>query len=130
MPTMSARPRSILDFALTSPATTILVATEPHIIHQMEKAAPGKTFIGVPGGDGNCNCNMCPYMALNTLEKLYVALRDLEPQDRAVAPRSWTARACRSSGCSKWPGGPSGRATSASRSSTIPKQIDPRISGD
>ena len=72
--------RSILEFALTSPATTILVATEPHIIHQMEKAAPGKTFIGVPGGDGNCNCNMCPYMALNTLEKLYVALRDLQPR--------------------------------------------------
>ena len=72
--------RSILDFALSSPAETILVATEPHIIHQMEKAAPGKTFIGVPGGDGNCNCNMCPYMALNTLEKLYVALRDLEPR--------------------------------------------------
>ena len=46
----------------------------------MEKAAPGKTFIGVPGGDGNCNCNMCPYMALNTLEKLYVALRDLKPR--------------------------------------------------
>jgi quinolinate synthase len=46
----------------------------------MEKAAPNKTFIGVPGGDGNCNCNMCPYMALNTLEKLYVALRDLEPR--------------------------------------------------
>jgi quinolinate synthase len=46
----------------------------------MEKAAPGKKFIGVPGGDGNCNCNMCPYMALNTLEKLYVALRDLKPQ--------------------------------------------------
>jgi quinolinate synthase len=58
----------------------ILVATEPHIIHQMEKAAPDKTFIGVPGGDGNCNCNMCPYMALNTLEKLYVALRDLQPR--------------------------------------------------
>jgi quinolinate synthase len=72
--------KSILDFALNSPAETILVATEPHIIHQMEKAASGKTFIGVPGGDGNCNCNMCPYMALNTLEKLYVALRDLEPR--------------------------------------------------
>jgi len=72
--------KSILDFALHSPAQTILVATEPHIIHQMEKAAPTKTFIGVPGGDGNCNCNMCPYMALNTLEKLYVALRDLEPR--------------------------------------------------
>src|SRR3982751_6865696 len=72
--------KSILDFALNSPAQPILVATEPHIIHQMQKAAPNKTFIGVPGGDGNCNCNMCPYMALNTLEKLYVALRDLEPR--------------------------------------------------
>jgi quinolinate synthase len=72
--------KSILDFAIHSPSQTILVATEPHIIHQMEKAAPDKTFIGVPGGDGNCNCNMCPYMALNTLEKLYVALRDLQPR--------------------------------------------------
>src|SRR5688500_6313727 len=71
---------SILKFAIDSPAQTILVATEPHIIRQMEKAAPEKTFIGVPGGDGNCNCNMCPYMAQNTLEKLYVALRDLEPR--------------------------------------------------
>src|SRR3954466_15053641 len=72
--------KAILDFALSSPAETILVATEPHIIHQMEKAAPEKTFIGVPGGDGACNCNMCPYMALNTLEKLYVALRALQPR--------------------------------------------------
>ena len=72
--------KSILDFAINSPSDTILVATEPHIIHQMEKAAPDKTFIGVPGGDGNCNCNMCPYMALNTLEKLYGALRDLKPR--------------------------------------------------
>ncbi len=72
--------RAILDYALSSPAETMIVATEPHIIHQMEKAAPGKTFIGAPGADGNCNCNMCPYMALNTMEKLYVALRDLEPR--------------------------------------------------
>ncbi|MEO8547174.1 MAG: quinolinate synthase NadA [Sphingomicrobium sp.] len=71
---------SILAFAKSSPAETIIIATEPHIIHQMEKAAPEKTFIGAPGGDGNCNCNMCPYMALNTLEKLYVSLRDLKPQ--------------------------------------------------
>ena len=46
----------------------------------MQKAAPDKTFIGAPGADGNCNCNMCPYMALNTMEKLYVALRDLQPR--------------------------------------------------
>lgn len=71
---------SILAFALASPSDTIIVATEPHIIHQMEKAAPQKTFIGAPGADGNCNCNMCPYMALNTLEKLYLCLRDLEPR--------------------------------------------------
>src|SRR3954462_3957711 len=72
--------KAILDFALASPSEVMIVATEPHIIHQMEKAAPHKQFIGAPGADGNCNCNMCPYMALNTMEKLYVALRDLEPR--------------------------------------------------
>src|SRR4030095_15378800 len=71
---------SILKYALESGSDTLIVATEANIIHQMEKAAPDKIFIGAPGADGNCNCNMCPYMALNTLEKLYVALRDLEPR--------------------------------------------------
>jgi len=70
----------ILKYALESPSELLIVATEPHIIHQMEKSAPHKTFIGAPGADGNCNCNMCPYMALNTMEKLYVALRDLQPR--------------------------------------------------
>ena len=70
----------ILAFARDMPGDTLIVATEPHIIHQMEKAAPDRTFVGAPGADGNCNCNICPYMALNTMEKLYVALRDLEPR--------------------------------------------------
>jgi quinolinate synthase len=70
----------ILAFAKSMPGDTLIVATEPHIIHQMEKAVPDKQFIGAPGADGNCNCNICPYMALNTMEKLYVALRDLEPR--------------------------------------------------
>ncbi|WP_326523969.1 quinolinate synthase NadA [Sphingomonas sp.] len=70
----------ILEYAKTMTADTLIVATEPHIIHQMEKAVPEKTFIGAPGADGNCNCNICPYMALNTMEKLYIALRDLEPR--------------------------------------------------
>lgn len=70
----------ILNFAKTTPSDTVIVATEPHIIHQMQKALPEKIFIGAPGADGNCNCNICPYMALNTLEKLYIALRDLEPR--------------------------------------------------
>jgi len=72
--------RGILDFAKTFPGQTLIVATEPHIIHQMEKALPEKQFIGAPGADGNCNCNICPYMALNTMEKLYLALRDLTPR--------------------------------------------------
>ena len=71
---------AILDFAKTFEGDTLIVATEPHIIHQMERALPNKTFIGAPGADGNCNCNICPYMALNTLEKLNLSLRDLQPR--------------------------------------------------
>ena len=70
----------ILQFAKTFTGQTLIVATEPHIIHQMELAVPGKVFIGAPGADGQCACNICPYMAINTLEKLYLALRDLKPR--------------------------------------------------
>jgi quinolinate synthase len=70
----------ILKYAKEFTGDTLIVATEPHIIHQMELAIPEKTFIGAPGADGQCACNICPYMALNTLEKLYLALRDLKPQ--------------------------------------------------
>ena len=70
----------ILNYAKAFEGDTLIVATEPHIIHQMQRALPGKTFIGAPGADGQCACNICPYMALNTLEKLYLALRDLKPQ--------------------------------------------------
>ena len=82
---------AILAFAMSSPEQTIIVATEPHIIHQMQKSAPGKLFIGAPGADGNCNCNNCPYMALNTLEKLYLCLRDLTPE--IVVPEDIRAKA-------------------------------------
>jgi quinolinate synthase len=70
----------ILKYAQDFTGDTLIVATEPHIIHQMELALPHKNFIGAPGADGNCACNICPYMALNTMEKLYLALRDLQPQ--------------------------------------------------
>jgi quinolinate synthase len=128
--------KAILDFALSSPAQTILVATEPHIIHQMEKAAPEKTFIGVPGGDGNCNCNMCPYMALNTLEKLYVALRDLKPQidlspdlmDRARVPLE---RMLEMAGRTVGQGDVGMPVIREEPDGGVPPQaIDPRISGD
>ncbi|MES2494578.1 MAG: quinolinate synthase NadA [Pseudomonadota bacterium] len=84
--------RGILDYVLNDGSKTFIVATEPHIIHQMEKAAPEKVFIGAPGADGNCNCNMCPYMAMNTLEKLYLALRDLTPQIEVDEPTRIAAK--------------------------------------
>ncbi|MCF8474206.1 MAG: quinolinate synthase NadA [Emcibacter sp.] len=71
---------SILKFVLESDADTFIIATEPGIIHQMEKSSPEKTFIGAPGIDGKCSCNQCPYMALNTLEKIRDCLRDLTPR--------------------------------------------------
>lgn len=70
---------AILKWAVTSPSDTIIVATEPGIIHQMRKAAPGKKFIPAPASNG-CACNNCPYMKKNTLEKTYRALRDLAPE--------------------------------------------------
>jgi quinolinate synthase len=70
---------ALLRKASESDADTFIVATEPGIIHQMEKATPDKTFIPAPP-EANCACNECPYMRLNTLEKLYVCLRDLTPQ--------------------------------------------------
>ena len=83
---------SILKYAREFEGDTLIVATEPHIIHQMEKALPNKNFIGAPGADGNCACNICPYMALNTLEKLYLALRDLQPRIEIEEPLRLAAK--------------------------------------
>ncbi len=71
---------SILRFVQESPAAEFLIATEPGIIHQMEKLAPGKRFIPVPGGSGECACNVCPYMRRNTLVNLHACLRDGAPR--------------------------------------------------
>ncbi len=70
----------ILKYAFESDAKTLIIATEPHIIHQMQLKAPDKIFIGAPGADGNCNCNDCPFMALNTMQKIYLCLRDGTPE--------------------------------------------------
>jgi quinolinate synthase len=70
---------AILNYAVGRPTTTFIVVTESGILHQMRKAAPDKTFIPAPP-EANCACNECPYMKRNTLEKLYLALRDLEPR--------------------------------------------------
>jgi quinolinate synthase len=70
--------KSLLKFVTEDPAPEFLVATEPGIIHQMEKAAPGKKFIPLPAD--TCACNLCPFMKKNTLEKVYFALRDEVPE--------------------------------------------------
>ena len=71
---------ALLDFVVKDPATTFIVATEPGILHQMAKAAPTKLLIPLPGLDETCACNECPHMQRNTLEKIYLALRDLKPE--------------------------------------------------
>ena len=69
----------ILKYAVSSPKKQFIVVTEAGILHQMQKAAPDKEFIPAPP-DANCACNECPYMKKNTLEKVYLSLRDLTPR--------------------------------------------------
>ncbi len=71
--------RSILTYVTTAPGKRFLIATEEGIIHQMKKLAPDREYIPVPPDNG-CQCNECPFMKLNTLEKLYLCLRDERPQ--------------------------------------------------
>lgn len=70
---------SLLRFVENDNGREFIVATEPGILHQMEKKAAGKTLIAAPP-EGNCACNECPFMRLNTPEKIYLALRDLQPR--------------------------------------------------
>jgi quinolinate synthase len=70
---------ALLHYALRSEKQSFIVATESGILHQMQKQAPHKTFIAAPP-EANCACNECPYMRLNSLEKLYLCLRDLSPR--------------------------------------------------
>jgi quinolinate synthase len=64
----------ILQYANKNNATTFIVGTETGILHQMQKQNPLKTFIPLPPNN-NCACNNCPYMKLNTLEKIYLCLK-------------------------------------------------------
>jgi len=70
---------AMLEFTKSDHAEKYIVATESGIIHQMLKASPDKEFIIVPS-DETCNCNDCPYMKLNTLEKIYRCLKTESPE--------------------------------------------------
>ena len=77
----------------TKDVEQFIVATEMGVMHQMRKQRPGVKVIGAEP-DSGCECAVCPYMRLNTMEKLYLALRDLQPEitvpqdiaERALAP--------------------------------------------
>jgi quinolinate synthase len=69
---------ALLDYVERDPANEFIVATEPGILHQMQKRVPDKLLIPAPP-EANCACNECPFMRLNTAEKVYLALRDLQP---------------------------------------------------
>ena len=73
--------QALLTHVLKSPKHSFIVATEAGILHQMKKQAPEKEFIPAPPDNG-CACNECPHMKLNTLEKLYLCMRDRTPELR------------------------------------------------
>lgn len=80
----------LLKFVTDSPENEFIIATEPGIIHQMLLKNPEKKFIPAPP-ESNCNCNECPYMKLNTLEKLYLCMRDRKPEiimDREIMKKA------------------------------------------
>jgi quinolinate synthase len=68
----------MVSFCKNSPAQTIIVVTEAGMLHRLKKEIPGKNFI--PGPTEHCACAECRFMKLNTLEKAFNALRDLEPE--------------------------------------------------
>ncbi len=73
---------SLLRYAHEHDGNEFIVLTEPGILHQMRKLAPHSEFYGVPGMEKNgaCfSCNNCPYMKLNTMEKIYACMRDRSP---------------------------------------------------
>lgn len=71
---------ALLRYVKEDAAQAFIVATESGILHQMQKAAPHKTLIAAPPNNESCACNECPFMRLNTPEKVYLALRDMKPE--------------------------------------------------
>jgi quinolinate synthase len=68
----------MVGFCRSSSARTIIIATEAGMLHRLKKECPDKTFIPAP--TENCRCNECRFMKLNTLEKLFDCMTDLEPR--------------------------------------------------
>ena len=84
---------ALLRYVQESSEREFIVATEAGILHQMERVCPEKIFIAAPPNN-NCACNECPHMKLNTLEKLYLCMKNRSPEitldehirEQALAP--------------------------------------------
>ena len=70
---------ALLNFTKKDDAKRYIVATETGILHQMKLSSPQKEFIIVPS-DETCSCNDCPYMKMNTMQKLYLCLKNERPE--------------------------------------------------
>ena len=68
----------MVDFCKRTPAKQIIIVTEAGMIHRLKKECPDKVFI--PGPTDNCRCNECKFMKMNTLEKVYNCMADLQPR--------------------------------------------------
>ena len=69
---------AIIDWCVAADAKEIIVMTESGVQHSLHRLAPDKRFYFVP--NENCNCSECPYMKMNTLEKLRNCLETLQPR--------------------------------------------------
>jgi quinolinate synthase len=83
---------ALLRYVQESPSLRFIVATEAGILHQMKKAGPEKEYMAAPPNNA-CACNVCDYMKVNTLEKLYLCMRDRTPE--VVVPEPLLQRALR-----------------------------------
>jgi quinolinate synthase len=83
----------IIDRAVASPSRPAIIATEDGVFHAILKQAPDKVLYQSPGMDESCACNRCPYMRLNTLEKLYRCMRADGP--RVTVPQELAKQALR-----------------------------------
>ena len=71
---------ALLDFARNDEAKEFIVVTESGILFEMRRECPEKTFLAAPAEDSECQCNECEYMKMNSLQNLYDALRDEQPE--------------------------------------------------
>ena len=71
---------ALIKYAVRSPKKQFIVATESGVIHEMQKQCPDKQFIPAPPNDSTCACNECNFMRLNTMQKLYNALKYEQPE--------------------------------------------------